>query len=651
MADLPSASVTIDDEAGAFSGSTGYAVVLGCVADNADSTPRVFASAKALLDQHGYSPAVDYAAMHIERTKKPIIFVGMATATAAVAGSHDDTGVTGTAKISVAAGADGYLEEVDAEVTVATGGTVGTDQIVLTLSLDGGRTEKTVRLGTATSYTIPYVGAVLSFTSGGTLVAGDVYTFRTTAPMWDSAGLTAARTALAAQLKQSRSWMVIGDVPNSTFAGYVVTEANAYETAHDRFVYARASVKDRLPLALKSKVKARMMGTPSLTFAEVGATGDTITRDTGSWVTEGFAVGDLITVSGTSSNDFTDAKITAVSATVLTLDTQDLVAETTAAAAVIGSESLTFAEVGSTGDTITRSTGSWTADGFAAGDTVVITGTASNNVTGVIDTVTATVLTLTTTDLAAEVIAGHRVTVTKSLTKAAWVAAKDSGFASIDAEKRVDLSLGRARKLSPITGWAFRRPASWHASIREYEHDVHIPCWRKADGPLSGVDLEDEDGNLAEFDERVDGGGLAGRFTCLRSYSNGPRGTFVALSLTRNTEGSLLSRTHNLAVANLACTIAQLETENAIGQVLVLKSDGTGTETSLSLIEERGNSSLQIGLLQDKGEGQRASKAVWRASRTDLLNVPAAELTGTLELLLNGTLEKITTRVRVQTAG
>jgi hypothetical protein len=141
------------------------------------------------------------------------------------------------------------------------------------------------------------------------------------------------------------------------------------------------------------------------------------------------------------------------------------------------------------------------------------------------------------------------------------------------------------------------------------------------------------------------------RFTCFRSFANGPAGAFIALSLTRADEGSLLSRTHNMAVANLACNVCQAETENAIGQVLELNSDGTGTEASLAIIEARVNSALAISLLQRRAEGPRATAATWEASRADVLNVPGAELNGVLDLRLNGTLEKITTRVRVLTAG
>lgn len=651
MADLPEATIQIDDEAGALAGGTDVLTVIGCVESNDDITPRLFSSTKSLLSFHGYSPAVDYCAQHFEEAKKPVLFVGLPKVTAGAIGSVDTSGNTGTALVSVAAGSNGVLEEVDASVTIATGGVVGTAQILLDLSLDGGKTSKRVRLGTALTYTIPYVGLVLSFETGGSLVADDVaLRFKTTAPRWDQAGLATARTALAAQQKQSRSWLVIGDLLQSSDASDIVTAINAYASSNDRCSEVRAQVRDRKSASM-SKRKVHMTGAPTLTFAEVGATGDTITRSTGSWITDGFTVGMIITVAGSVSNNVT-GPIASLSASIITLGTTDLAAEATVAGCtVVGSDALDFLEVGATGDTITRSAGSWVADGFAVGDTVTVAGSVSNNVTGAIAALSATVLTFNTTDLVTESIASHLVTVTASESKAAWKSIVDAGFATIDAERRIDLGGGRGYKLSPISGWRFRRPVQWAASVREYQHDVQIPTWRKADGPCSGWSLEDDDGNTVEFDERIDGGLLAARFTCFRTYANGPAGAFIALSLTRATEGSLLSRTHNMAVANIACNVAQAETESAIGQVLELNSDGTGTEASLVLIEERVNSALAINLLQRKLEGPRASDAKWKASRSDVLNVPSATLTGTLDLRLNGTLEKLATRVRVLTAG
>lgn len=653
MAQNPNAKVSIDDEAGAFAGGTGYCVVLSCAEKNADIKPRVFSSHKALLSQHGYTPGASYLAMHVDKTRKPVIFVGLPISTAGTIGRHDNTGVAGTSALSVAAGSNGVLEEVRGRLEVVTGGTVGTPGIVLDVSMDGGRNKKRVRLGTATTYTVPYVGLVVSF-GAGTLIAGDVYTFATTAPRLDPTAIADAKTALAAQQKLARSVVIIGDLTTKAEVDNVTNAINAYETSNQRFTYARVQVTDGgVDMPTKSKITKRMVGTPTLTFAEVGASGDTITRSTGSWVDDGFAVGDMITVTGTVSNNVSGV-LTAVSATVLTLDATDLAAETGPAATnVTASGTLTFAEVGATDDTITRSSGSgsWISDGFAVGDTVAITGTASNNVTGAIKALSATVLTFDTTDLVAEVIRSDKVTVKKVETKAAWISSIDTTFAGVDSQKRVDLAAGRARKQCPITGWALRRPAAWAASIREYEHDLQIPCWRKADGPLDGWDMADTDGTIVEYDETTDGGALAARFTCLRSYGNGPIGAFVALSMTRAPEASLLSRTHNMSVANHACTVTQAETENAIGQVLVLKADGKATEASLQAIEERVNTALEQELLVRGPEGQRASIARWAASRDNILNVPAAKLTGVLTLEVNGTLEQIETTVLIKTGG
>jgi len=652
MAELPEASVTIDDEAGALAGGTDLVTVIACVEQDADVTPRIFASTKALLAKHGYSAGVDYCSMHFEEAKKPILFIGVPTTTIGTIGRVDQSGNSSSSVVSVAADSAGVLDEVQGVVTVAQGGVVGTDQILLDLSLDGGRTTKRTRLGTAVSYTIPYVGLVLSF-GAGSLVAGDtVLTFTTTAPRWATDALADARAALVAQQKQARSWLVVGDLLVEDDASDLVDEVNAYETENQRFVYARAQVRDRKQPAAMSRVTARMTGNPNLTFAEVGGTGDTITRSAGSWISDGFANGDYISVTGSVSNNVSGA-VTTVTDTVLTLGTTDLANEGPVGnVTVTASPAITFAEVGATGDTITRSRGSWLEDGFAAGDEITVTGTVSNNITDAAVTgVTATVITLGSTDLAAEVIGSAAIVVTGGELDSEWIAAVDDEFGDIDGERRLDLGAGRGRKSSPITGWRLRRPVAWAASLREYQHDVQIPTWRKSDGKCSGWDLEDEEGTTVEHDERVDGGALAARFTCFRTYANGPAGAFIALSLTRASESSLLSRTHNMAVANVACSVVQAETENAIGQVLELNSDGTGTEASLVVIEERVNSALAINLLQGKSEGKRASDAKWKASRTDVLNVPEAELTGTLDLRLNGTLEKITTRVRVQTAG
>jgi hypothetical protein len=232
-------------------------------------------------------------------------------------------------------------------------------------------------------------------------------------------------------------------------------------------------------------------------------------------------------------------------------------------------------------------------------------------------------------------------------TFAEYTSTVDGEYTAIDAEKRINLGLGFGAMLSPITGWKYRRPIHWAATIREYQHDVHISTGRKTDGPLTNFDLYDDKGDLIEFDEAVHGGGLAGRFTCARTFSNGPNGPFVALDLTRETEGKRLSRHNNMQVANYACTVCHAATEDAIGQNLVLNDDGTPKEDAIRVIENRVNAALEFAMLTDKGEGARCSKCVWIASRLDKLAIPGATLNGVLELVLNGTVEQIATTVKV----
>jgi hypothetical protein len=644
MATLPEASVTLDESASAFAAGADMAVVIAVVPQSGDFVPRVAFSTQGLLDQYGYCQGVDYAALHFAETRKPVVFVGCPVDTAGAVGRQNNTNVTGNSSITVSAASSGIMEETDGKLTIVSGGTVGTDQIVFDLTLDGGQSSKRVRLGTSSSYPIPMVGIVLGF-GAGTLNLGDYMTFHTTAPLWSSTALDSAQAALAGQQNGSRSWMVIGEVPNNTFAGYIVTAVNNYDTENQRFVYARTSVPDRLPLATKSSVLYRMTGAPTLTF---DGTAHTITRSTGSFVTDGFAVNQVVTVSGSVSNEGVAGALTTVTATVLTFASGLTNEGPSSGIHLVSTEGLTFA---ASGHTITRAggTGNWLNDGFAVGDLVTISGTTSNNgTTPAITVLTSTVMTFGSGIVDEGPLPSTAVTMTKGQTVVAWVAAETAAFASVDGQKRIDISLGRGRKQSPITGWSFRRPAAWAASLREYSHDVQIPSWRKSDGPLSGWSLVDNNGNTVEFDERYDGGGLAGRFTCMRSYGNGPIGAFIALSLTRDTEGALLSRTQNMAVADLAETVVQAETENAIGQVLVLNPNGTGTDASLALIEGRVNTALQINLLQQFKEGPRASSAVWTASRSDVLDTAGATLHGTLALNLNGTLENIDTVVRVQ---
>lgn len=648
MTTVPSAKTRVSDTAGATARGLDVICVIAPVSQSADLTPRLFGKAAAIYAQHAYSDSLEYAAYHISKTGKSVLFIGVPIAQPGVVGRIDNSGNTGTSAVSVVAGSSGILGEHDGVVTCDVGGTIGVDQIKLSISLDGGRSKRSVRLGTGNSYTIPYIGAALSF-GAGTLVADDVVlTWHGSSPKADASGWQQARARLAAQQKMFRSVMNAVDFANHDEANAYRAEWASYRTENDRFVYARGSVPDHLPQAALSHESTRMTGNPSLTFAEVGASGDTITRAAGSWLSDGFHAGDWFAVTGSASNNVAGV-LASLSGTVLTLGTTDLAAEVASNVTVTAAPAIAFAS-----HTATRNRGSWLDDGFRIGDSVPISGTASNNVTAVVTAVSALVLTFGATTFVGETLSSASVTMTAGQTKAAWMAAQDAEFETVRGGEdgfRLDLGAGRARIISPFSGWLFRRPVSWDASAREYQHDLHIATWRKSDGP-TGADLNDADGQLVEWDDYVDGGaGSAAGFTTYRTWSNGPEGAFITQSLTRADEDSLLSMTHNVSVVNLACTVNQVATENFVGRSLLLNDDGTATTDSLSTLESEVNAALELALLQNRGEGQRASKATWTASTDDILNIPEAELTGTLDLNLNGTIHSVNTTVRLRSGG
>ena len=176
------------------------------------------------------------------------------------------------------------------------------------------------------------------------------------------------------------------------------------------------------------QIATQMLGSPGLTFA-VDATSATVQRSDGNWLLEGFAVGQIITVADTQHNNGA-YRITGVTGTTLTLALMQIETATnvhigngsttltgqttvqfipgsttlnrlsgsnTSIEAIAGNlndnrvsanTSLQFQPaVGATPASITRLSGTWISDGFAAGETIHITGTApsGNDVDGLYD--------------------------------------------------------------------------------------------------------------------------------------------------------------------------------------------------------------------------------------------------------------------------
>jgi len=662
MATLPSATTRLVDQSSGIATGTDLIAVWSPVATQADKVWRLFSSSQDIYDLHGYAQGVDYSAMHVQAVKKPILFCGLPINSAGTVGRFDTSGNTDTSVVSIAVGSSGSLEETDGILNVVTGGTIGTTGIILEYSCDGGRNYKTLKLGTASTYTIPYFGLVISFAAGD-LTAGDtVLTWHSTAPKPLAADIALAKTSLAAQMKQVRSWLMAWDMSTSGDQTGTQTAVNAFETTDERYCVALCALRDRNPQAAMSNTTVAMTGAPTLTFFDAGGASDTITRSAGSFITDGFANGDRITITGSVSNNLVDAPVVTVAATVLTLGTTALTNEGPKAGCTLtGTPTVTFAEAGAS-DTITRSRGSWYADGFRTGDLVTIDGTALNDQTTTVGVTITSALIMTMGDVAdgltAEAIGENLISITAGETDAQCIATLDAAFAACTTQKRMSLGYGRGAMTSPITGWQLRRNVVWPDSMLSYIRDICKTTWEKDFDPIAthlpcGFDLNDVDGQPYEHDERTTGGALAAGFTCARTWGNGPVGAFIAQSLTRQGDDTPLSMTHNMYVASLAQTVAQATTEKFCGKTLILKpADSLGvrvaTAESLAMLAAKVNAELTAEILGNKGgEGARASQCYWTPAINDDLGKANATLHGTLTLELNGVIVHVETAVNV----
>jgi len=151
-------------------------------------------------------------------------------------------------------------------------------------------------------------------------------------------------------------------------------------------------------------VPVSMTGAPTLTF-----NGNSLTRTSGSWLDDGFTVGEYFTVAGSNSNNGA-YKIAAVTATTLQLLGDAIFVEETNGSAGLqvmvnnvgtssapirlsGAPSLIFKDVVG-GNEISRSAGSWLSDGFAAGQFIRVVGTTPNAGSYQIASVTNAIITL-----------------------------------------------------------------------------------------------------------------------------------------------------------------------------------------------------------------------------------------------------------------
>jgi hypothetical protein len=152
-------------------------------------------SITTLNNTFGWGPLVEAAALATQSGGTVLA----CRATSATAGVNTAVTHTGTG-LSVMTVTGALFDTYFVEALVMQNATIGTvsPAPLIQISLDAGRSfSPSINLGVALTYLIPGTGMTLNFTTA-TIVAGDTYTFSTTEPLWNTAGITVAFAALAA---------------------------------------------------------------------------------------------------------------------------------------------------------------------------------------------------------------------------------------------------------------------------------------------------------------------------------------------------------------------------------------------------------------------------------------------------------------------
>jgi hypothetical protein len=208
----------LDGALGVQPAGKAYFALVGPADSGPIATPAAFARTQDIVSNFGGGPLVEAACYHVATYEEPVLLVRTTATVAATESTIDTTKVTGTSAVTL--GADTTAnDDYEAYFIVTSGGTIGTGPISYQWSLDGGRTLSPITaLGTANTMTFPASGGVGLAFGAGTLVTGDVVTFRTTAPNWNSTDLGVALAALKASTTAWDVVEIVGPIDATSFA-------------------------------------------------------------------------------------------------------------------------------------------------------------------------------------------------------------------------------------------------------------------------------------------------------------------------------------------------------------------------------------------------------------------------------------------------
>lgn len=249
---IPTVSITVSDNGANVANQIpqqNVQVVMGCSVAGTAAVPVATTNPNTIQSTFTAGPLVEAAGL-VTQAGGTVIAMRL-TQTAAGTATAVVPVVTGGSTCVLTLTLDGTVGAYDdyyVRILCTYGGTRGTTGIQFKVSLDAGRNYGSiVSLGTATTYVISGTGITVNI-AAGTMVAGDYWSFSTTAPAWDSTSLTAAITALANSAYGVSGWgsMHLVGVASAT----IVANAQTYLEAltGSKYIYSRtlASTRDAL---------------------------------------------------------------------------------------------------------------------------------------------------------------------------------------------------------------------------------------------------------------------------------------------------------------------------------------------------------------------------------------------------------------------
>jgi hypothetical protein len=215
---LPNVGFTILDNGLGLSpaGNGNTLAVIGVSSQGNANQPQQSPQASPIVTTFGYGPGPELFAKVTHDTGNNTIFVKAATVT-----NGSNTAVTatrvGTPSTSVVTLTGTPFDTYYGLVTVLpnSGGTIGTTGIIVSISLDAGRTVyATAALLTTNSYVIPNTGITLNF-GAGTLNPGDTFSWVSTEPKWsDATAVSAMQSLVGTNIPPFTDILLAGDSAN-----------------------------------------------------------------------------------------------------------------------------------------------------------------------------------------------------------------------------------------------------------------------------------------------------------------------------------------------------------------------------------------------------------------------------------------------------